>query len=159
MHCVLLFISVILKVLKQAANIMVHDPTAEGKNEKKAKVHISAGNLMSSDANKLEQALRYINKGIEIEPGLPNAHNSKGSVLHKMGRLEEAKTAFQEALRLNPNYANAHFNLGLVLYQTGDAAGAVQEYQTVLKIDPNHEMARQNLRGLQGIGLSEASKK
>lgn len=131
---------------------MLIDPAAEGKDERKAKVHVTVGNLIAADFNRLEEALYYVNKGVEINPELPNAHNSKGSVLHKMGRIAEAKLAFQEAIRRNPNYANAHFNLGLVLYQTGNVTGAVHEFQTTLRIDPNHSMARLQLQSMQQSG-------
>lgn len=130
----------------------MHDSTAEGKDERKAKVHVTVGNLISADPNRLEEALAYMTKGISINPMLPNAHNSKGSVLHKMGRMLDAKAAFEDAIKLNPNYANAHFNLGLVLYQTGDTVTAVKEFQTTLKIDPNHSMARLQLQNMQASG-------
>jgi Flp pilus assembly protein TadD len=140
------------EVLKQAADVMLSDPTAEGKDERKAKLHVTVGNLIAADANRLEEALHYVSKGVAIKPMLPNAHNSKGSVLHKMGRILEAKEEFEEAIRCNPNYANAHFNLGLVLYQTGNTTAAVNEFQTTLKIDPNHMMAKLQLENMQQNG-------
>ena len=143
---------ILFQVLKQAAEAMLLDPAAEGKDERKAKVHVTVGNLISADTSRLEEALYYVNKGVEIDPGLSNAHNSKGSVLHKMGRILEAKSAFQEAIQHNPNYANAHFNLGLVLYQTGNVTGALEEFQTTLRIDPNHTMARLQLQSMQQNG-------
>ena len=131
---------------------MLIDPTAEGKDERKAKLHVTVGNLIAADANRLEEALHYVSKGVAIKPTLPNAHNSKGSVLHKMGRIQEAKVEFEEAIRCNPSYANAHFNLGLVLYQTGNMTAAVHEFQTTLKIDPNHTMAKLQLQTMQQNG-------
>lgn len=131
---------------------MLLDSAAEGKDERKAKLHVTVGNLISADLNRLDEALDYVSKGVEINPTLPNAHNSKGSVLHKMGRILEAKAAFQEAIRWNPNYANAHFNLGLVLYQTGNKTSALQEFQKTLKIDPNHTMAKLQLQNMQQNG-------
>ena len=128
------------------------DEAAEGKDERKAKVHITVGNMISANQSRLEEALYYVSKGVEINPALPNAHNSHGSVLHKMGRILEAKTAFEQAIKCNPNYANAHFNLGLVLYQTGDTASAVHEFQKTLQIDPNHTMAKMQLHNMQQNG-------
>ena len=128
------------------------DPTAEGKDERKAKIHVTVGNLISADPSRLEEALQYINKGVSISPSLPNAHNSKGSVLHKMGRILDAKAAFEEAIRWNPHYANAHFNLGLVLYQTGNVTGSIHQFQTTLRIDPNHTMARLQLQNMKENG-------
>ena len=134
-----------------AERIMV-DRTAEGKDERKAKVHITVGNLISADTERLDEALAYMDKGISIYPVLPNAYNSRGSVLHKMGRKLDAKAAFEDAIERNPNYANAHFNLGLVLYQIGDSVAAVREFQTTLRIDPVHTMARLQLQNMQGSG-------
>jgi Tfp pilus assembly protein PilF len=136
------------EVLKQAAEKVMVDPAAEGKEERKAKIHVTVGNLIAADTNRLEEALRYISKGVSIHPNLPNAHNSKGSVLHKMGRMLDAKAAFEEAIRCNPNYANAHFNLGLVLFQTGNVTGSIHQFRTALRIDPNHTMARLQLQNM-----------
>lgn len=141
-----------MQVLRQAAAKILLDPAAEGKIERKAKIHVTVGNLISSNTNRLEEALQYIDKGISIMPSLPNAHNSRGSALHKMGRMVEAKAAFEEAIRCNPRYANAHFNLGLVLYQTGNVTGAVSQFQTTLKVDPRHTMARVQLQNMKENG-------
>ena len=135
-------------MLKQAADLILTDPTTEGKDERKAKLHVTVANMIAADVNRLDEALHYVSKGVSIDPTLPNAHNSKGSVLHRMGRILEAKASFEEAIRQNPYYANAHFNLGLVLYQTGNTTGAIQQFQTTLKIDPNHEMARLQLQNI-----------
>ena len=139
-------------MLKQAADIIVSDPTVEGRDERKAKVHVTVGNMIANDDSRLEEALRYISKGVEIDPSLPNAHNSKGSILHKMGRIQEAKVAFEDAIRLNPNYANAHYNLGLMFYSTGNDALALKEFQMTLKIDPNHQLARLQLQHMRESG-------
>ena len=141
-----------MQVLKQAAEKILVDPTAEGKDERKAKIHVTVGNLISADHARLEEALQFITKGVSLNPSLPNAHNSKGSVLHKMGRILEAKAAFEEAIRCNPSYANAHFNLGLVLYQTGNVTGALHQFRTTLKVDPSHTMARLQLESMRESG-------
>ena len=36
-----------MQVLKQAADVMLLDPTAEGKDERKAKLHVTVGNFWS----------------------------------------------------------------------------------------------------------------
>jgi tetratricopeptide (TPR) repeat protein len=135
-----------------AADKILQDPTAEGKEERKAKIHVTVATLISADSNRLEESLEYVDRAISIRPSLPNSHNTKGSVLHKMGRMAEAKVSFEEAIRCNPSYANAHFNLGLVLYQTGNVTGAVHQFQTALRFDPNHQMARLQLQGMMQRG-------
>ena len=145
-------------MLKQAAETIMDDPTAEGKEERKAKIDVTVGNLISADANILEEALRYISKAVSLYPNLPNSHNSKGSVLHRMGRMLDAKSAFEEAIRCNPNYANAHFNLGLVLYQTGNLTGSIHEFRTTIRIDPNHTMARLQLQNMKENGEIPSTK-
>ena len=149
---VCLSLSFSLQVLKLAAEKVLNDPTAEGKNERKSKIHITVGNLISADPNRLEEALQFIITGVSLNPRIPNGHNSKGSVLHKLGRMVEAKAAFEEAIRRNPSYANAHFNLGLVLYQTGNVTGAVHQFRTALKVDPSHTMARLQLESMRESG-------
>ena len=46
---------------------MLLDPTAEGKDERKAKLHVTVGNLIAADANRLEEALQYISKGVAYQ--------------------------------------------------------------------------------------------
>ena len=139
-----------LQVLKQAAEKMLNDPHAT--NEKTAKVFVTVGNLISANESRLEEALYYVSKGVEVLPSLANAHNSRGSVLHKMRRTAAAKAEFEEAIKWNPNYANAHFNLGLVLYQSGDTEQAVREFRKTLQIDPNHTMAQLQMQNMRENG-------
>ena len=123
---------------------MLADPHAQ--KEKTAKVFVTIGTMLATGENRLQDALKYVTRGVELLPSLANSHNSRGSVLHKMGRIVEAKAEFEEAVRWNPNYANAHFNLGLVLYQGGEMEKALKQFRRTLQADPQHKMAQLQLQ-------------
>ena len=125
---------------------MLADPHAQ--KEKTAKVFVTIGTMLATNESRLQEALKYATRGVELLPSLANSHNSRGSVLHKMGRVAEAKVEFEEAIKWNPNYANAHFNLGLVLYQGREVEKAVKQFQRTLQADPQHQMAQLQLQAM-----------
>ena len=131
---------------------MFTDPTAKGKDHKQGKVFVTVGNIIAGNESRLEEALYYVSRGVDIAPTLPYTHNSRGSVLHKMGRIMEAKSEFEVAIKYNPNYANAHFNLGVVLYQTGDKQSALWQFQKTLQLDPGHSMAQLQMQNMHANG-------
>lgn len=116
--------------------------------EKIARVYTTLGNIMAKNSSRMEEGLEFIGKGIEVYPKLAEAHNSRGSILHKLKRLPEAKASFEEAIELNPQYANAHFNWGLAVLHMGDRKRAEEGFKKTLAIDRNHLQAKSQLMSL-----------
>jgi TolB-like protein len=60
-----------------------------------------------SEANR-EQAKSMVSKAVELDPGLAEAHASKGLVLAADYKPRDAEYEYRKAIELKPNYASAH---------------------------------------------------
>ena len=133
----------LMQVLKRAVVLMIDEKRIS--REKVTRVYVTLGNIIGQNSGRLDEALEFNRRGIEVYPTIAEAHNSRGSILHQMNRLPEARASFEEAIKLNPQYANAHFNRGLVLLHMGDRKNAEQDFKKALSIDKNHFQAKAQL--------------
>jgi tetratricopeptide (TPR) repeat protein len=62
---------------------------------------------------KLEQALEWVRKSIEMEPGTADYFNNLATVFGGMGRSIEALGASQQAIDLDANFAEAYGSMGV----------------------------------------------
>ncbi|HEY3757101.1 MAG TPA: tetratricopeptide repeat protein [Opitutaceae bacterium] len=58
-----------------------------------------------------DDAQRQYEAAIELDPGMPEAHNDLGVLLAKKGRYAEARAQWEAAMRLRPGYRDAERNL------------------------------------------------
>ena len=56
--------------------------------------------------NEFEEALKYCNKSIEVDPKFTGAYGWKSSMLGHLDRLDEAKAILSEYLKLRPEIKN-----------------------------------------------------
>ena len=56
--------------------------------------------------NEFEEALKYCNKSIEVDPKFTGAYGWKSSMLGHLERLDEAKAILSEYLKLRPEIKN-----------------------------------------------------
>jgi len=59
----------------------------------------------------LKQAEAEVRQGLNIDPGMPEAHYSLGMILKEQGRLDESINEFREATRMDPKYSEAYSGL------------------------------------------------
>jgi tetratricopeptide (TPR) repeat protein/uncharacterized membrane protein YidH (DUF202 family) len=64
---------------------------------------------------------------LELEPGQPNPHDSRGEILEMLGRPEEGLAQFREAIRVDETFVPGYQHLVRAYYRMGDAAGAREE--------------------------------
>ena len=64
------------------------------------------GGRHTEDAEQADAASR---RALELDPGLAEAHASRGAALSLLGRHEEAEQAFEAAIRLEPGLFEAHY--------------------------------------------------
>ncbi len=83
----------------------------------------------------IHEARLLAEKALAVDPGIPEAHLTRGYILHLQKSLDEARHEFEEALRINPENSGAHFYLAGVLYDLGDWKGAAEEYEQTLRLD------------------------
>jgi len=82
-----------------------------------------------------EEALRAIDRALDINPRNEVAWVNKGNALTKMGRVVDALRSFNAALKVNPRYEVAWNNKGNALARLGRYDEALRCYEKALEID------------------------
>jgi adenylate cyclase len=99
---------------------------------------------VEKEANK-ERAQKMLNKALELDPGLAEAHATKGFALLIEDRLEESKEEFEKSIELKPSYATAHHWYRSVLHQLRSWDEALEHIQRAVELDPLSAIMRLNL--------------
>jgi tetratricopeptide (TPR) repeat protein len=106
-----------------------------------------------------EDALKIYQQALAGNPANPEAFNSLGATLCKLGRYIEAEQALRQALSLAPDYVEANYNLGSVLRWTGNMEEAELWFRRAIKANPTHVAARIGLGlTLTHLGLTRDAK-
>lgn len=105
-----------------------------------------AFNSSNGDTAKMEEAINYFNKAIEIEPLNYLAWSNKGLTLKIVNRHEDALMCYERALSLCPDHVNSWFNKAVLLGCMNRYEEASECYKKVLELEPEHELARRDLR-------------
>ena len=100
----------------------------------------------------LTEAQSHIGKALELQPDMPEAHNTLGSIFAERNQFDSAVEEFSAAVRLRPNYAKAYSNLGAALRKRGQCDEAVAALRKAVELDPELVEAYNNL----GIALKAA---
>jgi adenylate cyclase len=82
----------------------------------------------------LENALRWAEKAVQLDPNLPEAHAQLGYALGYMGKPEAAVAEFERAIAINPNFTDWRF--AAVLDWAGQADRAIDAANAHLRADP-----------------------
>ncbi|MFZ5570802.1 MAG: tetratricopeptide repeat protein [Thermodesulfobacteriota bacterium] len=84
-----------------------------------------------------QQALRYLNESIRLDPKNPKAYNNRGAAYFSMGAYEQAVRDYDEAVRLDGDYADALNNRGITLFRLRRYKPAVTDFDRVTALKPN----------------------
>jgi len=84
--------------------------------------------------NKLDKAIEYYDKRINISPEETGGYIFKGAALAKLGKYEEAKKEHLKATKLEGNPEEAFTNLGLILRAELKLGEAQAAFENSLKI-------------------------
>ena len=88
-----------------------------------------------ADANhRLEEALDYIIRAVELKPGNGYIQDSLGWVHFRLGNLDLARSELLGALSLLPEDPHIHDHLGDVYLKIGDKAKALDLFKKALKL-------------------------
>ncbi len=88
------------------------------------------------DADKLEEAGAEVEKSIQINPGYPEAHLTRGHIHAKKKEFEKAVSSFQEALQLDASFGDAYTSLADVLLKMGRFSEAEAAARAALRLGP-----------------------
>ena len=84
----------------------------------------------------IPQARAAIERALELDPDLAEAHAALGIVLTRELRFEEAERAFRRALELNPGSAEAHGSYAFPLNLLGRGSESVRMARRAVELDP-----------------------
>ncbi len=94
---------------------------------------------------KVDEAISYFQKAVQINPGYTDGHLHLGNALLQKGRVDEAITQIEQALQIKPDYEKAHNSLGMALSKKGRVDEAIAHYEQALRIKPDYPNAQNNL--------------
>ncbi|MGB9893169.1 MAG: tetratricopeptide repeat protein [Candidatus Saccharicenans sp.] len=87
--------------------------------------------------NNLDEAIKYFNKSLTLNPKNHLAWNALGLAQSMKTNFEASIQAFQKALEVNPQFTEAHNNLGTIYFELKQYQKAETEYRKAL-LDPNY---------------------
>ncbi len=101
----------------------------------------------------LATAQMYVDKALELNPRLAEAHASQGIILELQQKIQPSRRAYERAVQLKPDYSMARMWLGNVLMMEGELNQAYEQYRKALDNDPLHPSIQSNyLSALQMLG-------
>ena len=93
-------------------------------------------NALSNDPGKVDVAVEYYERALNIDVDDSKVHNDYGSFLTSLGRTGAAIRHLRKSVRLQPGYVAAHHNLGIAYERQDDRAAAERQYLEALRLDP-----------------------
>lgn len=107
---------------------------------------INGGILLSAVLGRNDDALKYYESAIHIDPESKLALINKANALVRLNRTNEATGAYQEALNItnknledDPENSNLWAEKGLLLHNVGNSEEAVKAFANATRIDPMDE--------------------
>lgn len=98
-----------------------------------------------------EEALKYFDKALEINPKNSLAWHSKGVMLVKLGKNEEAIKCYDKALETDTKNADIWFNKGVALNKLKRYEEAIKSYDKAIEINDKYEDALVNKATILGV--------
>jgi Tfp pilus assembly protein PilF len=69
---------------------------------------------------RLDEALDYVQKSIQIKPRLAMAYNLRGQIYEKMNKLDDAVSSYEAAVRIVPDDILFNYNLAVGYFKNGE---------------------------------------
>jgi tetratricopeptide (TPR) repeat protein len=107
------------------------------------------------EKGKLEKALAYYKRAIQINPRYAPAFNNLGVVYAKKGLYDKALMNYKKAQSLDPEYTAVHMNLGIAFVKLCEYEEAKKYFDKVLEMDPKNKKAGH----YKAVALRRAGKK
>jgi cytochrome c-type biogenesis protein CcmH/NrfG len=125
--------------------------TAE-RNPNDAETRVQLGDLYF-DAEKFEDAIRWYEEALKIDPRNVNASTDLGISFYYLNQPDRALAQFDRSLAIDPKHSKTLLNIGIVrAFGKQDLDGAAQAWQRVVEVapadSPEAKAARQALEGV-----------
>ncbi len=95
--------------------------------------------MLYEQTRQYSEAVEVLQRGREIDPGLPSWAPLLGIAYYEMGDMTKARPALETALKANPNDAHAELLLARTLMRTKDLEPASQHLSRLAKREPNNQ--------------------
>jgi tetratricopeptide (TPR) repeat protein len=109
-----------------------------------AKTHYKLGELLVN-AGRREEALREMQRAVEIAPENEFTLYGLGTALRDLNRLDEARDVWLRLLQLRPNHAASLGDLGTYFSVKGDYARSISYSERAVSVDPSLATSWYNL--------------
>lgn len=96
-------------------------------------------------AERHDEALPFLRRGIGLYPGDPEMHSNLAIVLSAQGKYRDSLTSIEVALKLDPERADSHANHALALMHIGAFDAAIESCHTAIRLNPRHPEAYNTL--------------
>ncbi|KAM9989219.1 hypothetical protein ACTFIY_005269 [Dictyostelium cf. discoideum] len=88
--------------------------------------------------SRFEEAIKSLNKAIEIQPLDANAYALRADTLEFLGRYDEAILDYEKILGFLPQSIPCYSSLASCFYNKGEIDRAIRYFEQILIIDPNY---------------------
>ncbi len=120
-------------LLKQAISIESNHPDA-----------LRFLGIIYAQRKDFQQALKYFDAVIKVNPQNGIAHSNLGNVLFELSQFEKAIHAYDKSISLNPSYAEAWSNKGNALYELERYEEALIHHDKAIAMNPSYAEAWSN---------------
>lgn len=86
----------------------------------------------------IDRALELAQKGVELDPSIPQTYWSLGYVHFTRREFDKAQAAVSEALQIAPNYADGYGLLALIQNNMDDAESAIANIRKGMALNPHY---------------------
>jgi adenylate cyclase len=101
----------------------------------------------------LDRAHQLANRAVQLNPNLPHAHASLGTVLAWKRQHDAAVAEFEKARVLNPNFTD--WRMAIALVYAGEAARAIEVLTNHMRLDPFYAPLAPHWLGLAHFALKQ----
>ena len=110
-------------------------------------------------AGRLDDARKWLERSLEVEPGVRQVLNNLGNVWQELGEPGKAVACFQQALAFRPGDAQTMNNLGNALILSGRVPEGIAQLEAAVRLAPDSWDTRFNLASMlaQSGRLDEAA--
>jgi tetratricopeptide (TPR) repeat protein len=99
-------------------------------------------------ADEAQNALKEVQRALELNPKLPSVQSWYGRVLMRLGDTEKARVAFKTELANNPNDFDANLYLGIILRQDKQLDEALTYLVKASRLRPREQYPRYHLAAI-----------
>ncbi len=92
----------------------------------------------------LSDALRYSEKGVELNQSLPECHTARAAARQNLWDWEESHSSYRVAIEKHPKFARAHHWYAGLIHQFGRFDEALERARTGLELNPFDYPAQSN---------------